>query len=318
MGREGCTVGAQHGVVAALRVERDAYAGELGAQPHRPRARADHQGRDRQRAAVGVQAGGAALAQREVQHLAPQDGAARRDEVGRERLDQPFRVAGEAVVRQQQARLDIAGQRRLQVVHLARVQCLRAHPGGIADGLRQHLAGRARQRAPDIQVAGGADQVVVLGRLQQAAVARIGGAEEVGQRSRHGARLRFGASADPLEKPGQCARQVGPAHRQRPLRVRQPFRHLRQHARQRHRHHRCHAEAAGITVRAPLADARLVQQGDPMAVALQLQRARHADDAGAHYRDGSPPGRVCCVVVHGKAGRASSVDRTSSAAPARA
>ncbi|OMP13520.1 hypothetical protein COLO4_01508, partial [Corchorus olitorius] len=127
--------------------------------------------------------------------------------------------------------------------------------------------------------------VVILRGVEQVAIAGEGRAKETRQRLRRRTGLRFVARKHPLQQPRQRARQIGPADRQRAHRIGQPFGHLLQHARQRHRHDRRHTQAAGVAERAAFANARLIEQRDLVALPLQLQRTGRADNAGAHHGD---------------------------------
>ena len=94
---------------------------------------------------------------------------------------------------------EVAVHYRFQFARLARAQRLRAHAGRVANRLRQPVARRARQRAPHIQMAGLADQPVILRGVEQAAIAGKGRAKEVRQWQCCRAGLCLVAGAHPLQ-----------------------------------------------------------------------------------------------------------------------
>ena len=155
---------------------------------------------------------------------------------------------------------------------------------GLPSGLRRLQLGFA---LVEMQDAVAAQHVACTGRREHQ--------RRFGRGQRHQRRLRGGARAHAVaptgapeaQQPWSEARQVTGPDRQRPQRIQQPARCVAQDPRRGERQDVRERQRAGVTAAGLRRHALPIDQPYVAAFALQSQRDRHADDAGADHQYGA-------------------------------
>ena len=202
-------------------------------------------------------------------------------------------IAALAVLLDQHGELVVPVQRRLALAQfvLVQFQPLRAVVAADAPGQGLGLERRAVGEGEQHALAG--DQLADAGFLGQLAVQRRRIRQQRLQRPRRCAAT-FAAvepACQEAPQPGQQARQIGPADRQRTQRIHQIARDLLPQPRRRHRNDRTGIEQRAVAVAGRLLAARAAgfDDRDRMPVAQQFDGRGQADHAAADDDDPAHP-----------------------------
>jgi hypothetical protein len=221
----------------------------------------------------------------EAGDLVAQDAAAAAGEIRGEALDGPARVGHEVGLVLEEAVAEDRRQARLELAQLVGAQQLEplAEPGH--EPPLGRCGGEARVGLVDLEPADRAQQLLGAALARQIAPGRRRAAVEGGER--HGDRLDpLGpAGAEQLDQPRGDARQVAPAQHHGPERIQHHPRHLLQDPRQGERRTGGVNRPAGIAEGGAGPRRARVEHRDRVAVALQVERGGHADDAGTDDSD---------------------------------
>ena len=198
-------------------------------------------------------------------------------------------IEGRPLEHRRQARLDLAD--------MLAVQQLQLHPAPALQGELLGSRGEGSFGAIDAEPARIADHMGDPGRLGQRPIGVPAAQRQLAERNGAGLHPLRPAGGDEAEEPGRDLRQIAPADRQRPQGIAQHARHAPEDARHRHRLAGTRRDDGGIAHGGALPRRPVVDQTDAMAVALQIERRRHADDAGAD------DGEMAGLGIHGMKAR---------------
>jgi hypothetical protein len=198
-------------------------------------------------------------------------------------------IEGRPLEHRCQARLDLADMLAVQQLHL--------HPAPALQGELLLGRGEGGLGAIDAEPARVADHMGDSRRLGQRPIGIAAAQRQFAQRDGAGLDPGGPAGGDEAQQPGGDSGQIAPADRQRPQRIAQHARDAPEDARHGHRLAGARGDDGGIAHGGALARRPVVDQGDAMAVTLQIERRRHADDAGAD------DGEMAGLGIHGMKAR---------------
>lgn len=232
-------------VIAALALERHPVA-ERGRQGRRPGTGGQHQpvggmvclrGPDRDDAAVLLldRDGGFAQYLSAVAH----------ERFGRE-MAEGCGIGAMAVLGDEAGEADVAAEAWLELPQRVGVEVLDRDALGPAERRAARIGAKAGLGAIDPERALLTDQVLGADRFGQGPMGHDRGCQQLAQRAGLGQDLRCRAGPHEAPQPRGGRRQVAPAQRQGPERIREPAGHGFQHAGIGARHDRCAAQPAGI------------------------------------------------------------------------
>ena len=204
-------------------------------------------------------------------------------------VDEPPGIAREAAVRLEQRLYETGCQMRLQLAELVRVQHLEldavpAHQLPLERAALEALLGLV-----DLEPADRAQHVMHAGQRRKLAVGVVRLRQD--GRQRRGALVDLGRAARQQEphEPRREARQIAPAEPDRARGVEQHRRDLFPEIGRAGRRHRARDDAAGVAIGGERARRAGIDHADLVAVALQIERGAHADDAGTDHRNRASP-----------------------------
>ena len=174
---------------------------------------------------------------------------------------------------------------RLELADLVGSEHVAAYPARRHDVAVVAGAGKGCFGRVDLQPSDRAHEIVGAGQCDQLAVRIVGARHE--RQQRVGDRVDAGIAAREQEaqQPRCDAWQVTPAYADGAVAIEQDVRDVAPQGRGAVRHHRAGDDAAGVAERGCRAGGTGIDQRDAVAVALQMQRAGYADDAGTDDGD---------------------------------
>ncbi len=239
-------------------------------------------------------------------HLGLQELAAALDQRLDDALDIALGMADGPVVRQQQAARDLGVEGRLQVQHLVPAEQLEVTAAPAEElPLERGRALEAIGIEGDLEPAARAHEVGEAALLDDEIVGLLRALGQGRYRLRGGLGALGAGGQRHAQEPGQQARQMAPADRERAQRVAQHGRHLADEPWCGDRQHAGDADDAGIAERGAAAGRPRVDQAHAPAVALEKKGAAGADDTGAddQRRAGCGFAHPSSMAAGGDAGR---------------
>jgi hypothetical protein len=206
-------------------------------------------------------------------------------EVCGQRFDDPAGVGHVPIVGQEETPSIITRQRGRPAMDLV---CIENFDQGFVVGAKLARNGRrieAGLRAIDVQHAVALQELRCADRREERLVGVDRFAIERAQRPCGAPDLRGLARTAEMHEPRQERGELAPRERQRTERVGDPLRHLPERTRHRHRNDRARRDRARVAERRAVSGGGRIDDGHAMAVALEADRRRDADDAGADDRD---------------------------------
>ena len=179
----------------------------------------------------------------------------------------------------------MAREARFELADLIGSEHVAAHAARRHDVAVVACAGKGRFGRVDLQPSDRTHEIVGAGQRDQLTVRVVGARHE--RQQRVGDRVDAGIAAREQEaqQPRCDAWQVTPAYADGAVAIEQDVRDVVPQGRGAVRHHRAGDDAAGVAERGCRAGGTGIDQRDAVAVALQMQRAGYADDAGTDDGD---------------------------------